>query len=169
MAKRSSLSSFGQDLSAFLPIILMLIGILTLILISNVTAIVSNPQNIRITSILATEDPNAMPSPNFANRTKTPSYVDVHRDRLIIYPEESVVAVPDLEQPDNPLERLLRRVQAHKSREYVILLIRPGSAIVVNRLKQIVRDRGIDLGCELYEADRPVEYERAVKMTESVK
>ena len=37
---------------------------------------------------------------------------------------------------------------------------RPGSAAVVNILKKRIRARGVDVGCELYEAGRPAEFER---------
>lgn len=51
MGKKAS-RGFSQDLSSFMCIILMLIGVMVIMLITNTVVIVSNPENIRITSII---------------------------------------------------------------------------------------------------------------------
>ncbi len=43
-----------------------------------------------------------------------------------------------------------------KSVRYVVLLLRPGSAVFQRRLRQVIRDRGIDVGFEPWEAGRPI-------------
>jgi hypothetical protein len=171
MGKKVS-RGFSQDLSSFMCIILMLIGVMVIMLITNTVVIVSNPENIRITSIIQSsgeyleggkgEDAGAPPFP-FGNKEKEPSYVDVHPDHLVIYPGAEIVALRDLERKGNALERLLNIVQTNRNVEYVVLLARPGTATIVHRLKKVIRDRDIDLGCELYEAARPVEFDRAAK------
>lgn len=169
MAQRA----FVQDLSSFMCIILMMIGVMIIMLVVNVVIIISNPENIQITSIVrsgmyagegGSEDTigHSPPFP-FGNKAKEPSYVDVQRDHLVVYPGQEVVALRDLERSGNAFERLLNMIQTNSAVEYVVLLARPGTATVVHRLKKAIRDRGIDIGCELYEANRPVEYDRAAK------
>ena len=162
---------FSQDMSSFMCIILMMIGMLVIVLIVNVVTIVSNPENIRITSIIQSSgnyaegstDGSGQPPFPFGNKTKEPLYVDVHRDHLVLYPGAEVVPLRDLEREGNGFEKMLGMVSTNRELEYIVLLARPGSALVVHRLKKVVRDSGVDLGFELYEGDRTVEYDRAAK------
>lgn len=162
---------FSQDLSSFMCIILMMIGVLVIVLIVNVVTIISNPENIRITSIIqssgqyadGSKDGSGQPPFPFGNKTKEPLYVDVHRDHLVLYPGAEVVPLRDLERQGNGFEMMLGGISTNRETEYLVLLARPGTASVVHRLKKVVRDSGVDLGFELYEADRVVEYDRAAK------
>ena len=163
--------TFDQDLSSFMCIILMVIGVMCIVLITNVVMIISNPENIRITSLIQSvgawvqgepEMVGAQPFP-FGNRFKDPIYIDVHRQHLVLYPSEEVVSIRDLERKGNALELLLDELHEKREEEYVVLLARPGTAAVFHRLKKLILDRGVDLGWELYEADRPVDYERAAR------
>jgi len=170
---------FNQDFSSFMSIILMVIGVLVIVLITNVVMIVSNPENIRITSLVqsvgaygdeGSEVAGSHPFP-LGNKVKEPNYVDVQRDHLVIYPDKEIVSFRDLEKPGNPFERLLNDLQKKRDEEYLILLVRPGTAKVLYRLKKIVGDRGIDLGFELWEADRDVDaaYMHAAKASGKLK
>ena len=169
--------SFDQDLSSFMCIILMVIGVMVIVLITNVVVIISNPENIRFTSLVQaagawnpadTEMTGAPPFP-FGNRLKEPIYIDVHRSHLVLYPSEEVVTLRDLERKGNALEVLLEQVREARETDYVVLLARPGTALVFHRLKKLVLDREIDIGWELYEADRPIEYERAARASGKLK
>jgi hypothetical protein len=170
--------AISQDLSSFMCIILMVIGVMIIILIVNVVLIISNPENIRITSLIQSagawnpgQEPElggGQPFP-FGNRSKEPVYVDVQKEYLVLYPSQEIVSLRDLERTGNAFESLLNDVEGKKEQEYVILLARPGTAPVFHRLKRLVLDRGIDLGWELFEADRPVEYERAAKASGKIK
>ena len=169
MGKKSR--GFNQDLSSFMCIILMMIGLLVIVLIINVMTIVSNPENIRITSIIqssgqyadGSKDGASTPPFPFGNKNKEPLYVDVHRDHLVLYPGAEVVPLRDLERQGNGFEVMLGVISTNRETEYLVLLAWPGTASVVHRLKKVVRDSGVDLGFELYEADRVVEYDRAAK------
>ena len=169
MAKKSR--GFSQDMSSFMCIILMMIGMLVIVLIVNVVTIISNPENIRITSIIQSSgqysdgarDGSGQPPFPFGNKSKEPLYVDVYRDHLVLYPGAEVVPLRDLERPGNGFETMLAGIATNRETEYMVLLARPGAASVVHRLKKVVRDSGVDLGFELYEADRVVEYDRAAK------
>jgi hypothetical protein len=158
-----------------MSIILMLVGVLILILFGNVLTIVSNPENISITSLLTpaiykdeeAEDQTAKLFA-FKNKSKEPSYIDVYRNRVVLYTPDPairgvVVSLMDMEVEGNVLEKMLARVETNKVNEYIILLARPRSAINVRKLKKVIRDRGIDVGVELFEADRDVKYDQAIK------
>lgn len=169
MAKRKS-SGVEMDLSSFMAVLIMTIGCMVVILVSNVIIIVSNPNNTRITSIITSSiyvegmpdsktEETLLPFPN-GNQLKEPTYVDVHRDRLIIYPGESIVPVRDMRLEGNAFEKALNRVAANTANEYIILLLRPGTAPVARQLKKSIEQRGIDLGYELFEDERDVNYQQ---------
>lgn len=167
------------DYSSFMPIVLMTVGWCATVLIVNTLIIVMNPDNIQITSVVQSagsfkeggEDEGMGKAPPFpfGNKTKEPMYVDVQRDHLVLYPGSEVVPLRDLERKGNALERMLNTVQTNAATEYVVLLARPGTALVINRLKKAIRDRGIDIGCELYEADRKVNYDEAHAVAKKLK
>ena len=147
--------SFGVDLFPFLAVVVMAAAVLVVALVANLFTILGSPDHIRITSILRSTGAGAA-----AGEAKQPSAVDVYRDHLVIYPDEVIVAVRDMDREGDAFGRLLDDVSAAKDSRYILLMARPGSAAVVNLLKKRIRARGVDVGCELYEAGRPAEFER---------
>ena len=156
------------DTSGFQNIVLMLIGVLVIMLVSNVLTIISNPENIKIGAVVTgtvyaeAEDEKTFIPPKFQNMRQDPIYVDVEANRLIIYgsatnPEKKEeIAARDLMLEGNEFEKFLDQVELVKSTRYIVLLLRPGSAVFQRRLRQVIRDRGIDVGFEPWEADRPI-------------
>ena len=150
------------DTSGFQAIVLMLIGVLMIMLISNVLTIISNPENIKIGAVVTgavyeeSEEERTFIPPKFQNMRQDPIYLDVEPDRLIIYPEKTVITSRDLMFEGNEFERLLDQVEQMKDTRYIVLLLRPGSAVFQRRVRQVIRDRGIDVGFEPWEADRPI-------------
>ncbi|HDL77619.1 MAG TPA: hypothetical protein ENG36_02505 [Lentisphaerae bacterium] len=159
--------ALGQvELIGFMPIILMTVGCLVILLVVNTVIIISNPENIRITSVIrgALYEPGrrtgletGAPFP-FGNREKEPVYFDVHPEYIVLYPGKVRVTLGDLLVPGNPLERMLDLVEQHKDAYYVVILARPQTARLTRKLRKLVQARGIDLGFELFEAEREVEY-----------
>jgi hypothetical protein len=150
------------DTSGFQSIVLMLIGVLMIMLISNVLTIISNPENIKIGAVVtgavyeeADEDKTFVP-PKFQNMRQDPIYVDVESDRLTLVEEGKVILARDLLFEGNDFERFLGDVEQVKDVRYIVLLLRPGSAVFQRRLRQVIADRGIDVGFEPWEADRPI-------------
>ncbi|NCC52383.1 MAG: hypothetical protein EOM20_14355 [Spartobacteria bacterium] len=169
MAKKEKKGN-DQDLSSFMPILMLTIGSLVFLLVVNTIIIMSNPENVRISSVVrsaiyvppeegGTGTEGGAPFP-FGNEHKEPSYIDVYRDRLIVYPGGEIVPVRDLEIPGNAVERLLTRLDAVKDEEYVVLLVRPYAARIARRLRTLIKERGIDVGHELFESDREPNYEQ---------
>lgn len=150
------------DTSGFQSIVLMLIGVLMIMLISNVLTIISNPENIKIGALVTgavydeEEEEKAFVPPKFQNMRQDPRYVDVYPDRLVIYPEKLEITARDLMFEGNEFEKFLDQIELIKDQRYVVLLLRPGSAVFQRKLRQVIRDRGIDVGFEPWEADRPI-------------
>lgn len=150
------------DTSGFQNIVLMLIGVLVIMLVSNVLTIISNPDNIKIGALVTgtvyeeSSDEKSFIPPKFQNMRQDPIYVDVEASKLIIYPEKKVIAARDLLLEGNDFEKFLDQVELAKATRYIVLLLRPGSAVFQRRLRQIIRDRKIDVGFEPWEADRPI-------------
>ncbi len=154
------------DTSGFQNIVLMLIGVLMILLISNVLTIISNPENIKIGSVVTgavydeDEEETAFMPPKFQNLRQDPVYIDVEADRLILVQEKKEILARDLMFEGNEFEKFLGEVEQVKGRRYIVLLLRPDSAVFQRKLRQIIRDREIDVGFEPWEADRPIVIER---------
>ncbi|MDD2240100.1 MAG: hypothetical protein PHO14_00045 [Kiritimatiellae bacterium] len=154
------------DTSGFQNIVLMLIGVLMILLISNVVTIISNPENIKIGAVVtgavyeADEDETAFVPPKFKNLRQDPVYIDVEADRLILVQEGKEILARDLMFEGNEFEKFLSEVEKVKARRYIVLLLRPGSAVFQRQLRQIIRDRDIGVGFEPWEADREIVVER---------
>ncbi|MDR0993927.1 MAG: hypothetical protein LBN38_05110 [Verrucomicrobiota bacterium] len=158
------------DTSGFQNIVLMLIGVLMIILISNVLTIISNPENIQIGALVSgavyetdVDDESSFVAPKFNNMRKDPIYIDVDSQQLTVYFNDGenplqtfVIPERDLTLPDNAFEEFLDQVEAIKDKRYIILLMRPGSAKFQRRLREVISDRGIGIGFEPWEKGRPI-------------
>ena len=155
------------DQSGFQNIVLMLIGLMTLVMVSNVLTIISNPDNIKIGAVVTgsvygeEEDAETFIPPKFQNMKQDPIYLDVEPTRLTIYPELKVIEERDLGFEGNDFEQFLDDVEKVRSRRYIVLLLRPGSAQFQRKLRKVIRDRGIDVGFEPWEAGREIQVVRA--------
>ncbi len=141
-------------------VILMLTGCLVTIMISNIIVISANPENVQITSILPQGMDPALDkevTDTLGNVLKSPWYLEVYRDRMIIHPGEEVIQVHDLEETENKFELFLRRVEARRERQYIVLLVRENGATVARKLKKVIRDRKIDIGMDLLNADDAIQ------------
>ena len=151
------------DSSAFQNIVLMIIGVLVIMLVSNVLTIISNPENIKIGAVINNtvyerydEGEKTFVPPKFQNMRQDPIYVDVEADKLTIYPEKKEIAARDLMFEGNDFEKFLDDVEKVKSVRYVVLLLRPGSAVFQRKLRQVIRARGIDVGFEPWDTGREI-------------
>ena len=155
------------DQSGFQNIVLMLIGLMTLVMVSNVLTIISNPDNIKIGAVVTgsvygeEEDAETFIPPKFQNMKQDPIYLAVEPTRLTIYPELKVIEERDLVFEGNDFEQFLDDVEKVRSRRYIVLLLRPGSAQFQRKLRKVIRDRGIDVGFEPWEAGREIQVVRA--------
>lgn len=147
--------STKTDFSSFMCIILMLTGALVTIMIGNVVVISANPENIEITAVV-TDPTKPVEVDEFGNVKKNPWYVEVMRDRMIIYPSQEIVGIRELENKDNGFERLLKTVEQSSTSQYVVLLVRPYAANIARQLKKVITDRELDVGVDLLAAGKSV-------------
>ncbi len=154
-----------QDLSSFMCILIMTIGCLVILLVTNILVIISNPENVQLTAVIkkALDDGGdendgrgAVGVPKFGNKSKQPTYIDVHPNYLVVYPSGEKMDLADLAVGGNVFEKTIRAVEKNRQFEYIVLLLRPGSATAGNRLRRMIQDRGIDIGQELFEAFRDI-------------
>lgn len=153
------------DTSGFQNIVLMLIGVLMVMLISNVVTIISNPDNIKIGALVTggvygEDETKNVAMPKFQNMRQDPVYIDVEANRMIIYEPPSrpyEVLAREMLLPGNDFDVFLDWIEARKSSRYVVLLLRPGSAKFQRRLRQICRERGIDVGFEPWDVGRTID------------
>jgi hypothetical protein len=94
--------------------------------------------------------------PRFQPMRQNPVYIDVENDRLTIHPEKTVILKEDVRLPDGEFAAFLDRVEAVRESDYIVLLLRPGSAVFQRDLRNQIRARGIDVGFEPWEAGREV-------------
>ena len=153
------------DFSVFMCIVFMLAGCLLVLLISNLAVVIVDPSTVIISGIIRASGLEAGSSGNVemtgkiyagGNVDKTPHFVDVRRDGLVFYPGENHLPVAALAQPGNTFEKLLDSIAPKANRDYVVLLVRPGTASLSRKLRGAIIGRGIDVGLEIYEAGQAV-------------
>ena len=148
------------DFSSFMCVILMLTGCLVTIMISNIVIIAANPENVQITSVMPygeSDNEEEQAKDDTGNITKNPWYLEVARDHVVIHPGAVSVGIRELENRENPLEKLFERLEERRDREYIVLLIRPYGAGTARKLKRGIVERGIDVGLDLLQKDVPVQ------------
>ena len=142
------------DFFSFSCIILMLTGCFITLMVSNVVVIQGNPDNITISSVISLSDFQG------GNIAKQANFIDVYRDHLDLYFDKGgrkeSVTTSELENKGNKFDEFVSNVYGVRDTEYIVLLVRPYSAEITRRLKNAIRDRGVDLGLELYELDKKV-------------
>ena len=81
-----------------------------------------------------------------------PLYVDVHPNRIVIYPEMTKIAAAGIDAPDGDFERYLTQFEPRRDTRHIVLLLRPGSAVFQRQLRRQIRAHGIDVGFEPIDA-----------------
>lgn len=151
------------DTSGFQNIVLMLVGVLMIMLISNVLTIISNPDNIKIGAIVSgsvyeedADDSDQAAPPKFQNMSKNPVYVEVRGHDLIIYPDYTRVRDTDLRMPGNEWEKFIEKIALIRDTRYIVLLLRPDSALFQRQLRRVIKDHQIEVGFEPWDSNRRV-------------
>ncbi|HAL91761.1 MAG TPA: hypothetical protein DCM68_01895 [Verrucomicrobia bacterium] len=90
-------------------------------------------------------------TPSFTPPGKSPIFVEVWQDRIAIAPEiPGLVATGD---PEKDFERLLGRMEKLRQAHYFVLIPHPGGAIFQGRLRQLLRERNVDVRVQPPEKD----------------
>ena len=139
MARRSfNRNPIQVELFPFLSILACTIGTLVLLIIVLTTQIFSSQQEVTI--IAQTEAGS--------NQQKVPRYLECGEDGVVIHPSREFVPFSDLEQPNSALARLLDEIEENRAEEYLIVAIRPQGVKTFQIVRDLVEQRGIDLGYE---------------------
>ena len=142
-------------------LILILLGILMIVFVSQVLVMITEPDNKEILSVVESKVDGFRESKAFpdGNLFREPTYIDVHQNKIVIHPGEEVVTQRELYQKQNAFFKLLDEIKGNHQNESIILLVRPRAAGLKRYLQQIVKeDYKLDLGVELYESAREVEH-----------
>lgn len=81
-----------------------------------------------------------------------PVFVKVEHDHIVIYPEKTIIAAAGIDAPDSEFEQFLKRFEAQRDTRYIVLILRPGSAVFQRQLRKQIRAHGIDVGFEAIDA-----------------
>jgi hypothetical protein len=146
------------DVTGFLSVMSIVTGLIALILFTVALRIAINPKALRIISFkLFTSIRAATTNP------KVPSYVDCHPDHITLYPGEQTLSWEDMQRPGNPLQQMLDRILNVADKEYVIVMVRPGSAKLYRAVRNEIGKRRIDVGYDAIPADFKVDWNAAKK------
>ena len=135
-------------------LILILIGILVIIMVSQALIVVVTPDKHKVQAI-QTSNVDGLPQDNGfpdGNDFKEPSYIDVHREHIVIYPGKVKVTKRQLDNKRvvNDFDRKVKFISENKDAEYVVFLVRPHAATLARRLrKRVLESSFIDVGTEL--------------------
>jgi hypothetical protein len=157
MARRKTYEKIDINVEPFLSIMAIVLKLISLILVVIVMRIAVNPHAKKIISLLAYEGRGNVENP------KAPSYIDCFPDGVVIYPESIRVSWDALQRPDNAVEKLLDKVQAHKDDEYIVVMVRPESVKFYRAVRNLIGKRPIDVGYDVVDADFKVNWDAARK------
>lgn len=158
MARQRHKTKTDLDVVGFLSIMSIVTGLISLILFVIALRIALNPKALKIVSFKLFTSSRAA-----ATNPKVPSYIDCHPDRLLLYPGAVTVTWEDLQRPENPLEKLLDKIQRNTDGQYIIVMVRPESVKFYRTVRNQISKRPIDVGYDVIDADFKVDWDEAVK------
>lgn len=158
MAKQRTKTKTDLDVTGFLSVMSIVTGLICLILFVIALRIALNPKAMIIISFKLFTSCRAAPT-----NPKVPSYIDCSPKGLTLYPGKTPVSWEDLQRPNNPLTKMLDKIQLAASNEYVIVMVRPESVKFYRAVRKIVGERAIDIGYDVIDADFDVDWEGQLK------
>lgn len=94
--------------------------------------------------------------PASSNMRKDPVYIDVQPDQIVILPDQVTIPASALAAPHNKFEGFLDDVKQVRSVRYSVFILRPGSAPLQRRVRQLMQNRNLDMGLEPVETRRDI-------------
>ncbi len=161
-------------------LILILLGILVIVLVSQIMVALADPDNKQVSSVVESQVDGFRESDAFpeGNVYKEPLYVDVHPDKVVVYPYDAEFSQRRIIFETTDYDTMLEVVASRPDKEYVLFLVRPQASRVYNLLRRRIealnrtlRDASsqIDMGMELYESDREVDVGMTTRAREGFK
>lgn len=158
MAHRRTKAKTDLDVTGFLSVMSIVTGLICLILFVIALRIAMNPNLLKIVSFKLFTSVRADPS-----NPKVPHYIDCTPAGLVVYPGGVHVTWEQLQKPGNVLEQRLDSIQGNLKKEYVIVMVRPGSLKYYRAVRNLVAKRPIDVGYDAVDSDFVVDWDAAVK------
>jgi hypothetical protein len=161
MAYRRTKTKTDLDVVGFLSVMSIVTGLICLILFVIALRIAMNPEQLKIISFKLFTSKRAQPP----LKPKVPTYLDCWKEHVIIYSNEGSrqFTFDDLKRPGNDLERTLLKIEANSAREYVIVMVRPGSVELYRTVRNAVGRRQVEVGYDAVDADFDVNWKEIVK------
>jgi hypothetical protein len=143
--------------------ILVLIGILLTTVITQAVVVLADPNTKEIVSVLESKVDGFPEERAFPHNQdmKEPIYLEVWKDRVIIHPklkDADVVTQMQLRNKDNELAKRVEEVAANAGDFYFVLVVRPGAAQLGRQLRDVMRNKGVDVGVDLFDSKRVMEH-----------
>ena len=163
--RRRNAPGMDMDVTGFLSILSIVTGLICLILFIIALPIAMNPDALKIVSFgLWSGSRGNIEDP------RVPSYIDCFPDGVMLYPGQTWVEQPRLQQPGNPVERLLGHVEQHSDEEYVVVMVRPRSVKCYRTIRGLIAARrNVAVGYDAVDADFKVNWDEAMNALNLVK
>ena len=132
------------ELFPFLSVLACTIGTLILLIIVLTTQALEPQEAV----IVAKTDEDSGGS----NQNKTPIYIEARENGFMLHPDKKFAPRADLYDEESLLRRTIATIEANKDKQYLILILRPDGLEMFDKARNLVREKGIDIGYE------PLEY-----------
>lgn len=143
MRRRSKSPRIELELFPFLSVLACTIGSLILLIIVVSTETLNNNSEV---TIIAKSDGGE-------NQKKQPRYIECKKDGIVIYPSQEFVSKTNIKKPNSQLTKFINEVKKNKTKEYIIVAVRPSGIEVFDTLRDIIMEEKIDIGYEPIEED----------------
>jgi biopolymer transport protein ExbD len=144
--RSSSRPSIEIELFPFLSILACTIGTLILLIIVMTTQLFDSQREV---TILAKTENNERGK----NQNKMPRYIECRKDGIVLHLSQEFVTKNDIESSNSALKKLLNEVEQNSNKEYLIIAIRPDGIEVFKKVRNLIEQKGIDIGYEPIDKD----------------
>jgi hypothetical protein len=148
------------DVVPYLDSMVITLNLICLIIIIMIIPVIMNPDQVNVLSF----EKLKRSKESEVKETPIPIYLDCSKAGVRIMPADISVTPGQLIQPGNDVERVLTRVQAQPDKEYVIMLVRPGSLPVYRYLRKELIRRRITTGFDVVDSETELDWEGEMKM-----
>ena len=158
MARRKTYEKIDINVEPFLSIMAIVLKLISLILVVIVMRIAMNPKAKRIIALSG-----LWSGKGNIQTMQVPTYLDCHPDHITVYPGNIKVTWEDLQEANNPIEKVLDRIQSRREEEYIVVMARPKSVKLYRTIRGLIGKRPIDVGYDAVDADFEVNWDEARK------
>lgn len=128
------------ELFPFLSVLACTIGTLILLIIVMTTQALEPQEAV----VVAKTDEDS----EGANKTKTPLYIECRQDGFVLHPDKEFAPRADFYDQESSFRKMIANLKANKDKQYLIVILRPDGLEMFNKLRNLVKEEGIDIGYE---------------------